>query len=93
MLTRLLGWTFSRYAAMHFATAKADYFAIDGVIWCIDFIKVRKFLRESLKAILKKDELVFFKAEKLDQYARTLEELRCAGEDGIGGGGGLHDFL
>lgn len=72
--TRLLDWTFSPYVAMHFATAKADHFAIDGVIWCIDFIKVRKFLPASLKAILKKDDAVFFTAEMLDRYSRTLGE-------------------
>lgn len=72
--TRLLDWTFSPYVAQHFVTTKADLFAIDGVIWCIDFIKVRKYLPESLKAILKKDDAVFFTAEMLDRYAPTLGE-------------------
>jgi hypothetical protein len=72
--TRLLDWTFSPYVALHFVTAKADLMAIDGVIWCIDFIKVRRYLPESLKAILKKDDAVFFTAEMLDRYAKTLEE-------------------
>jgi hypothetical protein len=72
--TRLLDWTFSPYVALHFVTTKADLFATDGVIWCIDFIKVRRYLPASLKAILKKDDAVFFTAEMLDGYARTLEE-------------------
>lgn len=73
--TRLLNWTFSPYVALHFATTKADLVATDGVIWCIDFIKARRYLPASLKAILKKDDAVFFTAEMLDGYARTLEEL------------------
>ena len=72
--TRLLDWTFSPYVALHFMTERAELFATDGVIWCIDFIKVRKFLPETLKAILKKDDAVFFTAEMLDRYAPTLEE-------------------
>ncbi len=72
--TRLLDWTFSPYVALHFVTTKADLFATDGVIFCIDFIKVRRYLPASLKAILKKDDAVFFTAEMLDGYARTLPE-------------------
>lgn len=72
--TRLLDWTFSPYVAQHFVTSNADLFPIDGVIWCIDFIKVRRYLPPSLKAILKKDQAVFFTAEMLDRYAPTLEE-------------------
>ncbi len=72
--TRLLDWTFSPFVALHFVTAKQELFATDGVIWCIDFIKVRRFLPQSLKAMLKKDEAVFFTAEMLDRYAPTLEE-------------------
>lgn len=72
--TRLLDWTFSPYVALHFVTAKADLFATDGVIFCIDFIKVRRYLPESLKLILKKDDAVFFTAEMLDRYAPTLGE-------------------
>ena len=72
--TRLLDWTFSPYVALHFVTTKADLFSTDGVIWCIDFIKVRRYLPASLKAILKKDDAVFFTAEMLDGFAPTLEE-------------------
>jgi hypothetical protein len=60
--------------AQHFVTAKFDHFAIDGVIWCIDFIKVRRYLPPSLKAILKKDDAVFFTAEMLERYASNLED-------------------
>ncbi|WP_080507717.1 FRG domain-containing protein [Bryobacter aggregatus] len=72
--TRLLDWTFSPYVALHFMTAKAELFPIDGVIWCIDFIKLRRFLPPGLKLILKRDGAVFFSADMLDQYARSLED-------------------
>jgi hypothetical protein len=72
--TRLLDWTFSPFVASHFVTSAPGAFAIDGVIWCIDFIKVRKFLPASLKAMLKKEDAVFFTAEMLDRYAPTLGE-------------------
>lgn len=72
--TRLLDWTFSPNVALHFVTAKFSLFATDGVVWCIDFIKARRYLPPSLKAILKKDDAVFFTAEMLDRYAPTLED-------------------
>lgn len=72
--TRLLDWTFSPFVASHFVTAKPDLLPLDGVVWCIDFIKVRKYLPPSLKAILKKDDAVFFTAEMLNRYAPTLAE-------------------
>jgi hypothetical protein len=82
--TRLLDWTFSPHVALHFVTAKFGSFGIDGVVWCINFIGARKFLPASLKAILKKDDAIFFSAEMLDRYARTLEEYdaRVAAEGG-----------
>ncbi len=82
--TRLLDWTFSPNVALHFVTAKFSLFATDGVVWCIDFIKARRYLPPSLKAILKKDDAVFFTAEMLDRYAPTLEEFdkRVEGEAG-----------
>ena len=84
--TRLLDWTFSPYVALHFVTANADRFATDGVIWCIDFIKVRRFLPASLKAILKKDDAVFFTAEMLDRYAPTLEQFDARAKSEVSDG-------
>jgi hypothetical protein len=82
--TRLLDWTFSPNVALHFVTGSHRFFATDGVVWCINFIAARRYLPANLKAILKKDDAVFFSAEMLDGYARTLEELdgRVAGEGG-----------
>jgi len=72
--TRLLDWTFSPFVALHFATEKFDLFAVDGVVWCINFIELRRYLPRELNRILEANGATVFNGWMLEQYATTLEE-------------------
>lgn len=65
--TRLLDWTISPKIALHFATAEADYYNEDGVIWCVDVIKAVQFLPNKLRKILIKEYAVLFTVEMLNE--------------------------
>jgi hypothetical protein len=71
--TRLLDWTFSPYVALHFATANAERFDVDGAIWCIDFVAANKRLPERLRRLLDEERANTLSAEMLDGAAPTLE--------------------
>ncbi|MEA2638691.1 MAG: hypothetical protein QOF51_85 [Chloroflexota bacterium] len=70
--TRMLDWTYSPYVALHFATADTASFAIDGVIWCVDYVQTHGLLPDALRAILAEEESDVFTAEMLDRAAGTL---------------------
>ncbi|MFZ5650736.1 MAG: FRG domain-containing protein [Bacillota bacterium] len=72
--TRLLDWTFSPYVAAHFATANIEHYGIDGVIWCVDYVKAHMFLPGSLREILEKEGANGFTVEMLSRAAGALQE-------------------
>ena len=47
--TRLLDWTYSPYVAMHFATEHIEHYALDGVIWCVDYMQTNQLLPDRLQ--------------------------------------------
>ncbi len=73
--TRLLDWTYSPYVAMHFATARLETFHLDGLIWCIDYVRTNDYLPEPLKAVLAEENVGVFSAEMLERVAGRLQEL------------------
>jgi hypothetical protein len=79
--TRMLDWTYSPFVAMHFATADVEFFNLDAVIWCIDYVRVKEFLPDPLKKILDKEDSNIFTAEMLNEVARSLYELDSLSTD------------
>ncbi len=72
--TRLLDWTYSPYVAMHFATENLQDFGVDGVIWCVDYMRTNTLLPDSLKKILEEEGSFVFTAEMLERAAATLAD-------------------
>lgn len=72
--TRVLDWTFSPYVALHFATENISHFDIDGVIWCVNFKKVRDYLPDRLIKALEEEKALGFTVEMLNSMCPNLEE-------------------
>jgi FRG domain len=72
--TRLLDWTFAPRVALHFATADIERSATDGVIWCVDYVKVHQRLPVKLQQIIKDEGTEKLTVEVLTRAATTLRE-------------------
>ncbi len=53
--TRLLDWTYSPLVALHFASDTPEDFAVDGAVWCVNFVEANKRLPARLKRIMTKE--------------------------------------
>lgn len=73
--TRLLDWSFSPYVALHFTTEDTDRYGMDGVLWCINYLRIHEMLPAPLRAVLEREGSNVFTAEMLQQVAPTLERL------------------
>jgi hypothetical protein len=78
--TRLLDWTFSPFVAMHFATQDVEFFDVDGVIWCVDYVKAHALLPKPLRAALKAEQADVFTTEILGSVAENLAAFDSLGE-------------
>src|ERR687886_562293 len=58
--TRLLDWTYSPYIALHFATQNLDLYGLDGVIWCVDYVRTAEMLPAALREILSDEGATVF---------------------------------
>jgi hypothetical protein len=73
--TRLLDWTYSPLVAMHFATEDLSRYHLDGVIWCVDYVRSNPMLPKRFQRILTAEGANVFTADMLTQAAGTLAEL------------------
>jgi hypothetical protein len=79
--TRMLDWTFSPYVALHFATEDVRLADVDGVIWCLDYVKINQYLPERLTSMLRQEAADVFTAEMLGQAASSLREFDLLAKD------------
>ena len=80
--TRLLDWTYSPYVALHFATAAAETFELDGVVWMVDYVRAHELVPAPLRRALEAEGANVFTTEMLADAAPSLAELeRLAGDD------------
>jgi hypothetical protein len=72
--TRLLDWTFSPFISLHFATEHLEYFGQDGIVWCFDFIQVKRLLPPPLREVLAEEGANVLTTEMLGRVAANLRE-------------------
>lgn len=78
--TRLMDWTYSPFAALHFATADLDRFDRDGAIWAVNYVLTPQLVPERLRRRLDLEGANVFTVEMLSEEVRSLAELDSLGE-------------
>lgn len=73
--TRLIDWTYSPLVALHFATANPLKYDIDGVIWCVNYVKGNQYLPEQLSKIIREEGSNVFTPYMLDKVCNSLTKL------------------
>ena len=85
--TRLMDWTYSPLAALHFATSGEDITGMnqhDAVVWAIDITEMNTLLPAKYQKVLNDARAYLFTIEMLDRVAKDLTTYdNDMGEDGI----------
>ena len=77
--TRLLDWSYSPFVALHFATAHRERFDQDGVVWCLNYVKMRQALPKLLREAIEEEGSDVLTVEMLEAKTPTLQALaRCS---------------
>ncbi len=72
--TRLLDWSSSPYIAVHFATAEVDNFHKEGVIWCLNAVKLRGWMPDKVRQVLEDEHAIMFTVDMLSRIASSLPD-------------------
>lgn len=75
--TRLLDWTYSPLAALHFATSGEPLSQMDEndcVVWAIDIEEIHRLLPKNYRNELQKESSYLFTVKMLEQVVRELDQ-------------------
>jgi hypothetical protein len=76
--TRLLDWSYSPLVALHFATADAAAWDVDGAVWCVDYVAAKQALPPVLAQVLEEDGADVFTPELLARAVDGVPALEAA---------------
>jgi hypothetical protein len=73
--TRLMDWTYSPFAALHFATSNIEQFDRDGAVWGANYLRTHELVPDQLAARLAREGANVFTVEMLSDTVQSLEAL------------------